>query len=134
MLYHAYRQKYMDVTGGFICRSSARHESDRFSLVSVGPESSTQLRDVLHTSCASGFCIGEYLGALGSQYPQREVEVQFAAKKAPILVFVENRARFRLHGKMNLYVRPANATQVKVRVRARARRRRRLDSRRLFRS
>uniref|UniRef100_A0A915D4P1 Lipid-binding serum glycoprotein C-terminal domain-containing protein n=1 Tax=Ditylenchus dipsaci TaxID=166011 RepID=A0A915D4P1_9BILA len=41
MLYHAYRQHYMDVT--------------------VGPESSPQLKDVLQTSCPSGFCIGEFL-------------------------------------------------------------------------
>ncbi|CAD5227765.1 unnamed protein product [Bursaphelenchus xylophilus] len=96
MLYHAYKQRYMDVT--------------------VGPESSTQLKEVLHTTCPEGFCIGEYLGALGEEYPNREVEVKFSAKKAPILVFVENRARFRLHGRMNMYVRPSNSSQVKVQV------------------
>ncbi|KAI1726441.1 lipopolysaccharide-binding protein [Ditylenchus destructor] len=98
MLYHAFRQQYMDVT--------------------VGPESSPQLRDVLQTTCPSGFCIGEFLGALGEQYPDRQIEIHFAAKKAPIMVFVENRARFRLHGRLNMYVRPnpANTTQVKVQV------------------
>ncbi|TMS37972.1 hypothetical protein L596_004798 [Steinernema carpocapsae] len=96
LLYHAYQQRYMDVT--------------------VGPESSTQLRDVLQTTCDSGFCIGEFLGALGEQYPNREVEVRFTAKKAPILVFIENRARFRLHGKTNMFVRPQNASQVKLQV------------------
>ncbi|KAI6180960.1 hypothetical protein M3Y98_00777600 [Aphelenchoides besseyi] len=96
MLYHAYRQRYMDVT--------------------VGPESSAQLKDVLHTTCPHGFCIGEFLGALGEQYPHREVEVKFTAKKAPVLVFVENRARFRLHGRMNMFVRPSNSSQVKVQV------------------
>ncbi|KAI1732904.1 lipopolysaccharide-binding protein [Ditylenchus destructor] len=98
MLYHAFRQQYMDVT--------------------VGPESSPQLRDVLQTTCPSGFCIGEFLGALGEQYPDRQIEIHFAAKKAPIMVFVENRARFRLHGRLNMYVRPnpANSTQVKVQL------------------
>lgn len=57
MLYHACKQKYMDV--------------------SVGPESSAQLRDVLKTSCPSGFCIGEFLGALGEDYPNREVEIRY---------------------------------------------------------
>ncbi|KAI6223043.1 hypothetical protein M3Y99_01468400 [Aphelenchoides fujianensis] len=103
MLYHAYRQRYMDVTGTFLT-------------LSLGPESSAQLKEVLHTTCPSGFCIGEFLGALGEQFPHREVEVKFTAKKAPVLVFVENRARFRLHGKMNMYVRPSNSTQTKVEV------------------
>ncbi|KAK0398396.1 hypothetical protein QR680_002574 [Steinernema hermaphroditum] len=96
LLYHAYQQRYMDVT--------------------VGPESSNQLKDVLQTSCDSGFCIGEFLGALGEQFPNREVEVRFTAKKAPILVFIENRARFRLHGKTNMFVRPQNSSQVKLQV------------------
>ncbi|KAL3102007.1 hypothetical protein niasHS_003416 [Heterodera schachtii] len=91
MLYHAFKQKYMDVV--------------------VGPESSPQLKDVLLTTCSSGFCIGEYLGSLGQQFPGRQVEIQFSAKKAPIMVFIEGRARFRLHGKMDLFVRPENATQ-----------------------
>uniref|UniRef100_A0A914DMR5 Lipid-binding serum glycoprotein C-terminal domain-containing protein n=1 Tax=Acrobeloides nanus TaxID=290746 RepID=A0A914DMR5_9BILA len=96
LLYHAYRQKYMDVT--------------------VGPESSKQLRDVLQTTCGAGFCIGEFLGALGEQYPNREVEVRFSARRAPIMVFVEGRARFRLHGHMDMYVRPSNASQVKLQI------------------
>lgn len=99
MLYHAYRQNYMDLT--------------------VGPESSPQLRDVLQTTCPAGFCIGEFLGQLGEQYPHRTIEIHFTAKKvvrcrclklcynvfvfqAPLMVFVENRARFRLHGRMNM--------------------------------
>lgn len=61
MLYHAYKQRYMDVT--------------------IGPESSPQLKDVLKTTCTSGFCIGEFLGALGEQYPERSLEIQFSAKK-----------------------------------------------------
>uniref|UniRef100_A0A183BQ45 BPI2 domain-containing protein n=1 Tax=Globodera pallida TaxID=36090 RepID=A0A183BQ45_GLOPA len=73
--------------------------------------SSPQLKDVLLTTCASGFCIGEYLGSLGQQFPGRQVEIHFSAKKAPIMVFVEGRARFRLHGKMDLFVRPENASQ-----------------------
>ncbi|CAJ0602814.1 unnamed protein product [Cylicocyclus nassatus] len=93
MLYHAYKQHLMDVV--------------------VGPESSPQLKDLLHTTCASGFCIGEFLGALGDQYPNRQVEVVFTARKAPLIVFVENRARFRLHGRMNMFVRPNNAKQTK---------------------
>ncbi|KAK6042155.1 LBP / BPI / CETP family protein [Cooperia oncophora] len=93
MLYHVYRQHLLDVI--------------------VGPESSPQLKDLLKTTCGSGFCIGEFLGALGEQYPNREVEVAFTARKAPLIVFVENRARFRLHGRMNMFVRPANETQVK---------------------
>uniref|UniRef100_A0A914HXG5 Uncharacterized protein n=1 Tax=Globodera rostochiensis TaxID=31243 RepID=A0A914HXG5_GLORO len=91
MLYHAFKHKYMDVV--------------------VGPESSPQLKDVLLTTCSSGFCIGEYLGSLGQQFPGRQVEIHFSAKKAPIMVFVEGRARFRLHGKMDLFVRPENASQ-----------------------
>ncbi|WKY08098.1 hypothetical protein Q1695_007526 [Nippostrongylus brasiliensis] len=93
MLYHVYKQHLLDVV--------------------VGPESSPQLKDLLLTSCGSGFCIGEFLGALSEQYPDREVEVVFTARKAPLIVFVENRARFRLHGRMNMFVRPRNATQVK---------------------
>lgn len=96
MLYHAFRQKYMDVT--------------------VGPESSLQLKDLLQTSCPTGFCIGEYLGALGEQFPNRQVEVRFTARKAPVMVFVENRARFRLHGRIGMFVRPQNASQVKMEV------------------
>uniref|UniRef100_A0A0N5B3Q1 BPI2 domain-containing protein n=1 Tax=Strongyloides papillosus TaxID=174720 RepID=A0A0N5B3Q1_STREA len=94
MLYHAYRQKYMDIV--------------------VGPESSGKLKEILLTSCTSGFCIGEFLGDLSTQFPDREVEIKFAARKAPILVFVTNRARFRLHGRMNMYVRPKNSTQMKT--------------------
>uniref|UniRef100_A0A0K0DH12 BPI2 domain-containing protein n=1 Tax=Angiostrongylus cantonensis TaxID=6313 RepID=A0A0K0DH12_ANGCA len=93
MLYHAYRQHLMDVV--------------------VGPESSPQLKGLLSTSCSSTFCIGEYLGTLGEQYPDREVEIVFTARKAPLIVFIEDRARFRLHGRMNMYVRPNNETQVK---------------------
>ncbi|XGW28432.1 hypothetical protein V3C99_008307 [Haemonchus contortus] len=96
MLYHVYKQHLLDVM--------------------VGPESSPQLKDLLMTSCGTGFCIGEFLGALGEQYPDRQVEVAFTARKAPLIVFVENRARFRLHGKMNMFVRPNNATQVKEMV------------------
>lgn len=96
MLYHAFRQKYMDVT--------------------VGPESSPQLKDLLQTSCPTGFCLGEYLGALGEQYPNRQVEIRFVARKAPVMVFVENRARFRLHGRIGMFVRPQNSTQVKLEV------------------
>ncbi|VDO62208.1 unnamed protein product [Heligmosomoides polygyrus] len=96
MLYHVYKQHLLDVV--------------------VGPESSVQLKDLLLTSCGSGFCIGEFLGALGEQYPDREVEVVFTARKAPLIVFVENRARFRLHGRMNMFVRPRNTTQVKEMV------------------
>jgi hypothetical protein len=65
LLYHAYRQRYMDVT--------------------VGPESSKQLRDVLQTTCGAGFCIGEFLGALGEQYPNREVEVRFSARRVSFI-------------------------------------------------
>uniref|UniRef100_A0AC34PW93 Lipopolysaccharide-binding protein n=1 Tax=Panagrolaimus sp. JU765 TaxID=591449 RepID=A0AC34PW93_9BILA len=96
MLYHAFRQKYMDVT--------------------VGPESSPQLKDLLQTSCPTGFCLGEYLGALGEQFPNRQVEIRFTAKKAPVMVFVENRARFRLHGRIGMFVRPQNSSQVKLEV------------------
>ncbi|VDM41956.1 unnamed protein product [Toxocara canis] len=95
LLYHAFKQKYMDVE--------------------VGPESSPQLKNLLLTSC-DGFCIGEFLGALSEQYPRREVELHFSARKAPILVFVENRARFRLHGSMNMFVRPRNTSQTKTMI------------------
>lgn len=61
MLYHAYRQHFLDII--------------------VGPESSPQLRDVLQTTCPSGFCIGEFLGELGEQYPNQNIEIQFTAKK-----------------------------------------------------
>uniref|UniRef100_A0A1I7XUD8 BPI2 domain-containing protein n=1 Tax=Heterorhabditis bacteriophora TaxID=37862 RepID=A0A1I7XUD8_HETBA len=105
LLYHAYKQHLLDVV--------------------VGPESSPQLKilsktahmlllkDLLITSCSAGFCIGEFLGTLSEQYPDREVEVAFSARKSPLIVFVENRARFRMHGKMDMFVRPANETQVK---------------------
>uniref|UniRef100_A0AC35U5Y6 BPI2 domain-containing protein n=1 Tax=Rhabditophanes sp. KR3021 TaxID=114890 RepID=A0AC35U5Y6_9BILA len=96
MLYHAFKQKYMDVV--------------------VGPESSPKLKEILLTTCESGFCIGEFLGDLGTQYPNREVEIKFSAKKAPILVFVENRARFRLHGRMNMYVRPNKKEPLKTMI------------------
>ncbi|CEF70819.1 Lipid-binding serum glycoprotein, C-terminal domain and Lipid-binding serum glycoprotein, N-terminal domain and Bactericidal permeability-increasing protein, alpha/beta domain-containing protein [Strongyloides ratti] len=94
MLYHAYRQKYMDMI--------------------VGPESNLKLKEILLTTCKSGFCIGEFLGDLSTQYPGREIEIKFTARKAPILVFVSNRARFRLHGRMNMYLRPNNTTQMKT--------------------
>ena len=61
MLYHAFLQKYMDVT--------------------VGPESSAQLKGILQTTCPSGFCIGEFLGSFGAQYPNRQVEISFSARK-----------------------------------------------------
>ncbi|CAI4224417.1 unnamed protein product [Auanema sp. JU1783] len=93
MLYHAYKQHLMDVV--------------------VGPESSPQLKDLLTTTCNGGFCIGEFLGDLNEKFPDREVEVVFTARKSPLIVFVENRARFRLHGRMNLFVRPKNKSQVK---------------------
>ncbi|CAK5041925.1 unnamed protein product [Meloidogyne enterolobii] len=96
MLYHAYKQKYMDII--------------------VGPESSPRLKDILKTTCQTGFCIGEYLGSLGHQFPDREVEIHYSAKKAPIMVFVEGKARFRLHGKMDLFVRPKNITQQKEQI------------------
>ncbi|KAL7076105.1 hypothetical protein ACQ4LE_004775 [Meloidogyne hapla] len=96
MLYHAYKQKYMDII--------------------VGPESSPRLKDILKTTCLTGFCIGEYLGSLGNQFPDREVEIHYSAKKAPIMVFVEGKARFRLHGKMDLFVRPKNITQQKEQI------------------
>lgn len=97
MLYHAYKQKFLDVV--------------------VGPESSPQLKDLLVTSCGvAGFCLGEFLGTLGEQYPDRQVEIAFAARKAPLIVFIENRARFRLHGRMDMFVRPSNSTQVKQMV------------------
>ena len=37
--------------------------------------------------------------------------------QSPLIVFVEGRARFRLHGRMNMYARAANATQTKELVR-----------------
>ncbi|CAB3406916.1 unnamed protein product [Caenorhabditis bovis] len=94
MLYHSYRQKFLDIT--------------------IGPESSPQLAGILVTSCGfAGFCLGEFLGTLGEQFPDRQVEIAFTAKKAPLIVFIENRARFRLHGGLNMFVRPGNSTQVK---------------------
>uniref|UniRef100_A0A158Q8W2 BPI2 domain-containing protein n=1 Tax=Elaeophora elaphi TaxID=1147741 RepID=A0A158Q8W2_9BILA len=96
LLFHAYEQKYMD----FI----------------VGPESSPQLKNLLLTTCESGYCIGEYLGELSNQFPDREVEIHFSTRKSPLLVFVENRARFRLYGSMNMFVRPQNSTQFKVMI------------------
>ncbi|VDN89831.1 unnamed protein product [Brugia pahangi] len=96
LLFHAYKQKYMD----FI----------------VGPESSPQLKTLLLTTCENGYCIGEYLGELSNQFPNREVEIQFSTRKSPLLVFVENRARFRLYGSMNMFVRPRNSTQFKVMI------------------
>ncbi|PAV91961.1 hypothetical protein WR25_06096 [Diploscapter pachys] len=96
LLYHAYKQSLIDLT--------------------IGPESSDALKDILVTTCTSGFCLGEFLGNLGEAYPNRQVEVQFRAKKAPIVVFVEDRARFRLHGHMNLFVRAINATTPAVLV------------------
>ncbi|EFO21113.1 LBP/BPI/CETP family domain-containing protein [Loa loa] len=96
LLFHAYKQKYMD----FI----------------VGPESSPELKTLLLTTCESGYCIGEYLGELSRQFPDREVEIHFSTRKSPLLVFVENRARFRLYGSMNMFVRPRNSTQFKLMV------------------
>lgn len=64
LLYHAFKQKYMDVD--------------------VGPESSPQLKSLLVSSCEAGFCIGEFLGALSEQYPQREIEIHFSARKVSI--------------------------------------------------
>ncbi|CAI5447728.1 unnamed protein product [Caenorhabditis angaria] len=97
MLYHSYRQKFLDVT--------------------IGPESSVQLQSLLVTTCGpAGFCLGEFLGTLGEQYPNRQVEIEFRAKKSPLIVFIENRARFRLHGGLNMFVRPANSTQVKEQI------------------
>ncbi|CAI2350038.1 unnamed protein product [Caenorhabditis sp. 36 PRJEB53466] len=94
MLYHSYRQKFLDVT--------------------IGPESSPQLQSLLVTTCGpAGFCLGEFLGTLGEQFPDRQIEIEFFAKKAPLIVFIDNRSRFRLHGGLNMFVRPANATQVK---------------------
>lgn len=61
LLFHAYKYKYMD----FI----------------VGPESSPQLKTLLLTTCESGYCIGEYLGELSNQYPNREVEIHFSTRK-----------------------------------------------------
>ncbi|VDD96659.1 unnamed protein product [Enterobius vermicularis] len=94
LLYHAYKQKYMDMV--------------------IGPESSPQLKTLLVTTCDTGFCIGEFLGTLSKQYPDREVEVHYSASKAPVMIFVQNRARFRIHGKMNLLLRPVNNSQVKT--------------------
>ncbi|MCP9265844.1 LBP / BPI / CETP family protein [Dirofilaria immitis] len=96
LLFHAYMQKYMD----FI----------------IGPESSPQLKTLLLTTCKSGYCIGEYLGELSNQFPDREVEIHFSTKKSPLFVFVENRARFRLYGSMNMFVRPQNSTQLKLMI------------------
>lgn len=62
LLYHAYKQKYLDYI--------------------IGPETGPQLRTLLLTTCSTGFCIGEYLGALSEQYPDREVEIHFATRKA----------------------------------------------------
>lgn len=61
LLFHAYNQKYMD----FI----------------VGPESSPQLKSLLLTTCETGYCIGEYLGELSNQFPDREVEIHFSSRK-----------------------------------------------------
>uniref|UniRef100_A0A0N5AUQ0 BPI2 domain-containing protein n=1 Tax=Syphacia muris TaxID=451379 RepID=A0A0N5AUQ0_9BILA len=94
MLYHSYKQKYLDLI--------------------IGPESSPQLKDLLITSCSTGFCIGEFLGALSKEYPDREVEVQYFASKSPVMVFVQNRARFRIHGKMNMFLRPQNESENKT--------------------
>ncbi|OZC10997.1 LBP / BPI / CETP family protein [Onchocerca flexuosa] len=96
LLFHAYKQKYMD----FI----------------IGPESSPQLKTLLLTTCKSGYCIGEYLGELSNQFPDREVEIHFSTRKSPLFVFVENRARFRLYGSINMFVRPENSTQSKLMV------------------
>ncbi|GMT22539.1 hypothetical protein PFISCL1PPCAC_13836, partial [Pristionchus fissidentatus] len=86
MLYHAYRQRLLDIT--------------------VGPESTPALKDLLRTTCTSGFCLGEFLGGLSEQYPDRIVEIRFTARRSPLIVFVEDRARFRLHGRMNMFLRP----------------------------
>ncbi|VDK30563.1 unnamed protein product [Gongylonema pulchrum] len=67
LLYHAYKQKYMD----FI----------------IGPESGPQLKSLLLTTCESGYCIGEYLGELSRQYPNREVEIHFSTRKVVSQVF-----------------------------------------------
>ncbi|EGT57813.1 hypothetical protein CAEBREN_16721 [Caenorhabditis brenneri] len=97
MLYHSYRQKFLDVT--------------------VGPESSPQLQGLLVTTCGpAGFCLGEFLGTLGEQFPDRQVEIEFFAKKAPLIVFIDNRSRFRLHGGLNMYVRPSKPAQVKQQI------------------
>uniref|UniRef100_A0A915PR41 Lipid-binding serum glycoprotein C-terminal domain-containing protein n=1 Tax=Setaria digitata TaxID=48799 RepID=A0A915PR41_9BILA len=61
LLFHAYKQKYMD----FI----------------IGPESSPQFKTLLLTTCENGYCIGEYLGELSRQYPDREVEIHFLTRK-----------------------------------------------------
>ncbi|GMS94973.1 hypothetical protein PENTCL1PPCAC_17148, partial [Pristionchus entomophagus] len=86
MLYHAYRQRLLDLI--------------------IGPESTPALKDLLRTTCTSGFCLGEFLGGLGEQYPDRIVEIRFTARRSPLIVFVEDRARFRLHGRMNMFLRP----------------------------
>lgn len=71
MLYHSYRQKFLDVT--------------------VGPESSPQLQGLLLTSCGpAGFCLGEFLGTLGEQFPDRQVEIEFFAKKVGYLIYDPN--------------------------------------------
>lgn len=61
MLYHAFRQKYMDLK--------------------IGPESSNRLENLLFTSCKVGFCVGEQLGLLSEQFPDREIEIHFFARK-----------------------------------------------------
>ncbi|GMR45239.1 hypothetical protein PMAYCL1PPCAC_15434, partial [Pristionchus mayeri] len=86
MLYHAYRQRLLDLV--------------------IGPESTPALKDLLHTTCTSGYCLGEFLGGLGEQFPDRIVEIRFTSRRAPLIVFVEDRARFRLHGRMNMFLRP----------------------------
>lgn len=47
----------------------------------VGPESSPQLKTLLLTTCETGYCIGEYLGELSNQFPDREVEIHFSTRK-----------------------------------------------------
>ncbi|VDN04987.1 unnamed protein product [Thelazia callipaeda] len=96
LLFHAYKQKYLNFV--------------------IGPESSSYLKSLLLTTCDSGYCLGEFLGELSRQYPDREIEIHFLTKKSPLLVFVENRARFRLHGSINMYVRPRNASQIKLMI------------------
>lgn len=61
LLFHAYKQKYMEFT--------------------IGPESSPQLKNILLTTCDNGYCIGEYLGELSSQFPDHEVEIHFSTRK-----------------------------------------------------
>ncbi|KAK0420450.1 hypothetical protein QR680_014689 [Steinernema hermaphroditum] len=96
LLYHAYKQRYMDLT--------------------ISPESSTHLKNVLQTTCATGFCIGETLGALGEQYPNREVEVHFTTTKVPYMIFSENSTRIHLHGEADLYLRPQIRSRSKQQV------------------